>query len=308
MQAHYRDLVTSHMQCSMAETVTSTTNNCSEAHGVNTDEIPTLLRTLEKWKMECYSTYKLLENCHKTGNVYPHLKIFVDSGDLNQLTSVVAIWYQDFHPAERWYYVFTTDTDKLNILIRKPGVFSMERSAKVRVACEKEAATLVMKDLIITEMGWQPQDIYDFHTYTNTNVELTNKTADRPIPADFKIAPLETKYAEMVRASWEPGQTQGLERFENSIKYQPNLAIYNKEGVPISWVFVKEHGDIGMTYTTPGYQRRGFASILTAKLSKMLLQEGEIPFIKIETDNEISTDMHTKLGFQRYSDLTWFYF
>ncbi|XP_070537537.1 glycine-N-acyltransferase-like protein 3 [Ptychodera flava] len=275
------------------------------AFKLSLSELPSLIETLRKWSPESLQMYSLLRNSYRTNNVWPVLEVYVDSKDMEKLTSVVAVWYLTSQRTQKRYTFYTRDQNTSKVLIREPGVVEIERDEFISLNCVEPTIDVVAEYLKV--MNFIPGIIGPAYTYILDDLELADEIASREIPAKLRIAPLEVKHAKFLLNAWQYGTAPAIEFFENEIKYQQTLALFNEKGEPISWVVAKAWGDIGSTYTSPGYRRQGLASILTAKLAKLILQQNDIPFTKINKNNETSVALHTKVGFKEVKVNTiWF--
>ncbi|XP_070537184.1 glycine N-acyltransferase-like [Ptychodera flava] len=270
---------------------------------------PAIGRLVEMFKNsspDCLSLYYLLKNSLKTDNTWPKIDVYADSEDLARLTSVAASWHpcdDGDEKAEVWYFFYSLDSDKLKVILQEPGVINVRKNTWFNVTLFKSANDQSIRELLNDKFHMTLHSRDPVHSYVIDGVsESITNVAERKLPKNLKTAPLELEHAHAMHAAYEYGEPPPLSRFENTIRYQQNLAIFNEKDEPISWAVVKEYGDIGMTYTVPSYRRQGLASFLTAKLVVMALQANEIPFITISRLNEASAAMHTKLGFKRQGE------
>ncbi|XP_070537065.1 glycine N-acyltransferase-like [Ptychodera flava] len=271
-------------------------------------EIKELVQMFKGCSPDCLTLYYLLKNSVKTDNTWPKIDVYVDSEDLVKLTSVVAIWYANDDrngDAETYYFLYALDVAKLKALIRRPGVLNLKEHCKANFALLKSANDKSIRELLNKELCTTSQFYFYGNSYVLDNInESIIHMATKTLPRDFKVGPLQRKHAGVLREVYTYGQPPPLSRFENTIKHQQHLAIFNQTGEPISWAVVKEYGEIGMSYTMPRYRRLGFSSIVTAKLAQMVLDSNEIPFVSIAQSQEASQALHTKLGFQRRGAIT----
>ncbi|XP_070531566.1 glycine N-acyltransferase-like [Ptychodera flava] len=269
------------------------------AFKLTTHQIPELMEILEKWIPESLQMYYLVKNSYKRNNEWPHIDVYVDTTDLEQLSSVLAVWFLNSQCTEKSYNFHTTDAQKLKSLMKITDAIDVENDEISSFHCENMAVDVVA-NFLKDEKCLKPMAIGPFYTFILDNIELVDQTARRVIPKKFSIAPLKVKHASYLYDMWSNmyGKLHAIESFEKAITHQPTLAIYNEKDEPVSWAVVREWGDIGSTYTLPDYRRRGFASILTAKLTQLLLESGEIPHIKIDRRNTASVTLHTKIGFK----------
>ena len=54
---------------------------------------------------------------------------------------------------------------------------------------------------------------------------------------------------------------------------------------------------VGPVYTPPEFRKRGYASIITANICQILLDEGHAVTLFADARNEDSNSIYTKLGF-----------
>ncbi|XP_070536691.1 glycine N-acyltransferase-like [Ptychodera flava] len=270
-------------------------------------EIKELVQMFKGCSSDCLTLYYLLKNSVKTENTWPRVDVYVDSEDLAKVTSVVAIWYANDDRnggAETYYFLYALDVAKLKAFLRGPCVLDLKKHSKVNFVLLKAAHDKSIRELLKKELCTTSQFYDSGYSYVLDNInESIINMATKTLPRDFKVGPLQRKHAGVLREVYTYGQPPPLSRFENTIKHQQHLAMFNQTGEPISWAVVKEYGEIGMTYTMPRYRRQGFASIVTSKLVQMVLDSNEIPLVAIAPSNEASQALHTKLGFQRRGEM-----
>jgi len=75
-----------------------------------------------------------------------------------------------------------------------------------------------------------------------------------------------------------------------------------------AFALVKQNGEIGMTYTFPGHQRKGLAKALTWHLTKLLKEMNLTPIVSIADANKISLDLHKSLGYECISRVKLMFF
>lgn len=78
------------------------------------------------------------------------------------------------------------------------------------------------------------------------------------------------------------------------------------EGDLVSWIVQHLDGSLGIMYTLEEHRRKGYADILTAHLLKAVMENDDIPYIHIRTDNMTSMLLAEKNGFTKYKKVVWF--
>ncbi|XP_077985084.1 glycine N-acyltransferase-like [Glandiceps talaboti] len=276
---------------------------------VSPEEVPLLWKSLGKWTPACLPIYYLIKNSFKTENQWPSIKIFIDSSDLETLTSVVCCC-ENLDPTMfgKCYYLYSRDFDKLKVLLQHPGVIDWTKS-NISFSLIPISAVPVLVE-VGRQHGFQSSIEEMYHTYTLANIDTIYKVSTYEIPSNFSLGPLRSEHSSMLQTTWQYGAPPSMERFQKAIEYMPTLAIYNDKGNPVSWAVIKECGDVGLTYTAVEYQLQGFTSIVTASLVKLLLEQGETSYVVISDSDTASILVHTKLGFRRHDDLVtaWFTF
>uniref|UniRef100_A0ABM0MZM8 Glycine N-acyltransferase-like protein n=1 Tax=Saccoglossus kowalevskii TaxID=10224 RepID=A0ABM0MZM8_SACKO len=232
--------------------------------------------------------YSMLHNCYKNNNKWPILDIFIDDLDIKKITSVVCHEYSyNEEKGIYFYFLYSTNPANLKQLLQQTGV--VEWNARIIKSAGDTLSFEVMKQLCREHGLLNKEPTYFCHQYILTDQDrLKNFITKMVLPEKFKIAPLQMDHAKLLHSKWMYAEPPPLQRFENLIKYQPTLAIYNEKQQPISWGAIKEFGDIGFTQTLPEYQRQSLASIVTANLARQSLQNGVQLCVVISDSNEAS--------------------
>ncbi|XP_077988650.1 glycine N-acyltransferase-like [Glandiceps talaboti] len=277
---------------------------------VTSSEIPSLLKTLEKWNPECLPIYQLLENSYENNNTWPCISIYVDCKDVDQMTTILCCC-GDYHtnPNGNNYFLYSVDDEKMNVFLAENSVIDWSRKY-VQFEIMSLAYSNMVEEIALQHSSSLHKPTGVYHYYTCIGDDRVEEITNRSLPCGFTLAPLRIEHAPLLISKFSYPGIPPVTQFAKLIECMPTLAVYNEKGTPVSWAVIKEYGEIGMTYTEPGYRRQGFASIVTANLVKIQQERGEIPYTIINEHKEASANMHTRLGFvkQPNTESSYFFF
>jgi len=94
---------------------------------------------------------------------------------------------------------------------------------------------------------------------------------------------------------------ESLEAYERLV-HAKNLYILEDEGVPVSMGRIDQQLEqvcgLGLIYTPPYFRNKGYATRITADLSKICLDRGYQPALVTDLANPISNSIYQKLGYK----------
>ncbi|KAJ8977608.1 hypothetical protein NQ317_011780 [Molorchus minor] len=145
------------------------------------------------------------------------------------------------------------------------------------------------KQLITTDI--------DYYMFAITKEEASKFVIE--CPPDVYIEKLDKSHAAEVNSRWS-------HRFQNSEKFVALLMDMNdaygvflkSNGELVAWVLLCALGQLAILQTKEGYERRGYASLVTQYMSKELAKKGHNAFATVLVHNTPSVSMFKKLGFQ----------
>jgi ribosomal protein S18 acetylase RimI-like enzyme len=105
--------------------------------------------------------------------------------------------------------------------------------------------------------------------------------------------------AEMVMSEWGHGQPDRIPYLERLIASGlPSICLYDQDGRIMAYEMYKVYGALGFLYVKPAYRRRGYGLLVTSLLLKHSLDTGKPMYVHVDIENDVSLQLHTKLGFQ----------
>lgn len=107
------------------------------------------------------------------------------------------------------------------------------------------------------------------------------------------IKPLTIDYLDTVCDNYHNGDREYMEKRINS----GNMFGGFLNGELCGFIGNHEEGSIGILEVLPQFRRRGFAVELESYMVNRTIDQNQIPFVQIETYNEVSVELHKKLGF-----------
>merc|ERR1719342_496957 len=99
---------------------------------------------------------------------------------------------------------------------------------------------------------------------------------------------------------WKFADARTVEMIATHAKFGKVTGLFLQgEENPVAWILLYSQGSIGMLHTRKEFRRRGFGAFLVQNLVKRTSEQGLIPYVHIEDDNEMSKNMFLKLGFAK---------
>lgn len=97
--------------------------------------------------------------------------------------------------------------------------------------------------------------------------------------------------------------------WNNSIPYRHLVKLYHSVGVftrlpsgitsetPVGWCLQYPNGEVGSLYVVEEHRRKGLAKIMVQHMCKLVVEDGEIPFISAEKNNFKPISLFLNVGF-----------
>ncbi|XP_068244573.1 uncharacterized protein [Palaemon carinicauda] len=133
---------------------------------------------------------------------------------------------------------------------------------------------------------------------------------DMTLPNGFELRDLTEEHAEFIREHWQYKHAIPLDSYRLMRKILPGIGVFktgdgndsemtkmSKE--PVAWAQLSFYNMYTHTFTLPQYRRLGLASVATLALAKRSLELTGVALSAIGLDNQLSINMHVKLGFKR---------
>ncbi|XP_023946828.2 uncharacterized protein LOC112052121 [Bicyclus anynana] len=156
--------------------------------------------------------------------------------------------------------------------------------------------------------------------YTAKNLTLTMEdiieadtfVLDKEVPLyDVRLPPnLTFKHISMdslklINDNW-PHRYPGSEwYYELLIKSNLGYGLYNEKEL-VSWVFIKETGDLGHLYTLKNHRRKGYGELVLKLISNIQLKDKKYTVAHCGTYNTNAGKLYKKLGFENLLKTDWF--
>lgn len=118
-------------------------------------------------------------------------------------------------------------------------------------------------------------------------------------PDGYSLKPMSTwAHAEKANNVWPNRHEGSLFFLKRLIDWNTNIGLFTPEDELVSWCFRLQSGPLGALQTDEKYFRRGFGSIVTRKICKMLAEMDQDTFALVGPHNEPSKRMFEKIGFK----------
>ena len=114
-------------------------------------------------------------------------------------------------------------------------------------------------------------------------------------PTEFLSATEDLRSAEIVRDSIKRGSYYLLEVESKPVSLGGFSASVEVLG--------KKVGRVGPIYTPIEFRRRGYATVITTYLTRILLTEGAIPTLYTQVDNSTSNKIYQNLGYELVDEI-----
>lgn len=125
------------------------------------------------------------------------------------------------------------------------------------------------------------------------------------VPKGFELRSLSIKDADFVQSTWTFASRMNENFVEYTIKYNPSVALYDENNELVAWCLVFDFGTLLHLFTIPSHRNKGYAEIITKAISKKIAEIGCDVATSIVTDNLVSFNLFTKLGFKEIDRNFW---
>lgn len=186
---------------------------------------------------------------------------------------------------EKWIYISSKSEDEFQQLIR-----GLDEDDKCFAVLEDWMLPYIVKDNEIRSQLTSIKLVYD------------EKTPLPPIESSVvKLSAADTPY---IYENSKYKDYISIEYIQERICNGIGLGIYRDKKL-VAWAITHDDGAIGFLNVVEEYRRKGYGSDVTVAMIKKLLEQGEIPFVHIEEDNEKSMNLAIKTGFRKDRRIHW---
>jgi len=258
-----------------------------------------LKREVINWSLIDILHY-LKKNIHKYGEEIPLLVVLTEGEEVKLISQrtppypLIISYTNNMDCIERLVEELSKREEKL------PGVLCFKKAAEIftKLWCEK---TSLNPHLIQEEQIYKLEEVSK-ETLGDKHFSVATKK--------YKSIVLKWARKMMIEALADVTQEE-LDRNINSFKNEfenDNSQIYilfdNNEPVSIARKMGKTPNGINLVYTPPSLRRRGYATECVAKLSKLLLDEGnKYCFLETDSSNPTSNSIYQKIGYRPVIDV-----
>lgn len=186
---------------------------------------------------------------------------------------------------EDWVYISSKSEDEFEQLVQ-----GLDEDDKCFSVLEDWMLPYIVKGREIRSRLTSMKLVYDekatFPPVTSSIVDLTTANA----PYIFE----NSKYKEYI----------SVEYIEDRIKNGIGLGIYEDSKI-VAWAITHDDGAIGFLNVLEEYRGKGYGTNVTIAMIKRLLEQGKLPFVHIEEENEASMSIALKAGFKKDRRIHW---
>ncbi|XP_065349622.1 uncharacterized protein LOC135945708 [Cloeon dipterum] len=130
------------------------------------------------------------------------------------------------------------------------------------------------------------------------------------LPENVRVGPLEEQHLQILCDNWRHYDPDYKPVNLHLIKHNATVGVFEKneqgEEILASMVLHCEYGAVGLLQTLPEYRRKGYAAIALAHISRIMGQNGYMPYGTVLTFNEMSSQLFKKFGFKQLEGVTTF--
>lgn len=131
---------------------------------------------------------------------------------------------------------------------------------------------------------------YTFLWETNCDLYCWNGKAFNGT-ASLTTRPMTSEFAQII-SDGTPYHAS-CEEIIQCLHMHPSVAVFDA-GRPVCWCIEHIEGSLGMLYTVPQYRHKGFAMQVMWQLCKQIVEDGDIPYAYIRSDNVASKNLAVK--------------
>ncbi len=125
------------------------------------------------------------------------------------------------------------------------------------------------------------------------------------LPANkHNVSELKPEDAQYIYKHYNYQKYTSVEYIANRIKNGNALGIYEDSKL-IAWIATHDDGAMGLLHVLPEYRKKGYGYELTVALIMGLYEQGKLPFVHIEEENEKSMNLVLKVGFVKDRRIHW---
>lgn len=188
-------------------------------------------------------------------------------------------------------YTQSDNNERLTDLLR---LLDWSKGFKVSSSRKKfrSAVDTVIEELQLEKEYDRERVLYFLPWSEAQNLDVTR-------PDGFTLKPITTlEQIERVSSIWSNRDEGSLFFLKRLMDWNLNIGLFTAEDELVSWCFRLQSGPLGALQTDERYLRRGFGSLVTRKMCKMLAELGQDTFALVDTGNEPSRRMFEKIGFK----------
>lgn len=268
------------------------------------DKIPEVLKTLRKDFPQSIHTYYFIDNYtnwrNKTDRV--SLKVYCPEGNPEDGIVLAVASYTN---NEFFYSVHCVDEascQRLRDALKQTTIINWSRMVLFEAAHERIVPTLRS---VIQEKHHKLFSGDEFSQVWLPPAKAKMLTNATP-PEGFHIKKLESHHAEIVNKYWTYAREGSDEFVRNTIVLNEGVGLFSdKDGTLVAWNTVQHFRGLGMLYTLEEHRKKGYATLVTKVLSKILYEKHVDPYACILTTNQPSLATFAKLGFERVCSVYW---
>lgn len=115
----------------------------------------------------------------------------------------------------------------------------------------------------------------------------------------YSLKPISSlEHIEKISGIWSNRDEGTLFFLKRLMDLNPNIGLFTPEDEIVSWCFRLQSGPLGALQTDERFLRRGFGSLVTGKMCKILAEMDQDTFALVDGLNEPSKRMFEKIGFK----------
>ncbi|CAG9772665.1 unnamed protein product [Ceutorhynchus assimilis] len=138
----------------------------------------------------------------------------------------------------------------------------------------------------------------DFYGLVEPQLEETE--SELVVAEQGKMCQLKKEHAQIIHDLYPANHMECIEIFEKLIEKLPCYGVFSAQGDLAAWMVQSYYGAMFSMQTRPEYRRKGYGTILTKRLTKLVIERGYLPFVVIRPENDASLGLYAKLGFKKH--------